>query len=92
MLYPRVADERVFSFADCILDVVKASLPWLREQLAVLESEQGFDLKNATIQQVLSAYCQFLKKTRIMVLRLHSIIFSFREISLFANQCIFGNI
>lgn len=44
---------RALLFADSRLDVVKASLPWLGDQLAVLESEPGFDLKNATIQQVL---------------------------------------
>lgn len=73
-LFPKVADVRVFSFADCTLVVVKASLPWLREQLAVLESEQGFDVKNAAFQKVLLVCREFLKNTLIMALHLHMII------------------
>ena len=42
------------------MDVVKASLPWLSEQLAVLESEKSFELKSATVHQVFLLYCQTL--------------------------------
>lgn len=41
---------------DRILSVVKASFSWLREQFAVLESDQGFDLKNAGVKQVRMAH------------------------------------
>ncbi|KAG0589672.1 hypothetical protein KC19_1G038600 [Ceratodon purpureus] len=36
---------------DSILDVLKASVPWLIEQIVVLESEKSFDLKSVTIHQ-----------------------------------------